>query len=549
MKENSEISQSEWLSSIPQQADAMGYSTPVHISSGATSDIYRHKEDGRIFISKRLKAEHMGKESYHLVFRKEYEVGCKINSKYFPRYYELSAEATVIYMEYINGITLRDAIKRDPSYFRSFSNLRRLITQIVEAVGILHSHQVIHLDLKPENIMLTMVNKDVRILDLGYCYTDTTPFTMGCTSRYAAPEQFNAKCHVDARTDIYAIGKILTFILNETSIKSKYPAILSPLSIFRRIARRCTKNNPDARYQKVEDILRDLNSAIRRNIYSIISTLIIVAVAAVLLFFYAHSVDYDVKVKSHTTTLHLKFINDGKELEIVPFFDWGNSYSDNISIPNECEVDGRRVPITKIGDIAFFNSPNLTSVNIPQSIKVIGHHAFLHCPELTILTLPDSLQVMDYAAFSACSKLENIVLPSTLKELSNSCFTFCSFKEIIIPEGVTVLRMDALASNHNLKKVSLPSTLKTIERGVFWDCTSLERIDIPASVTFLGDFLLWGCTNLKTVYNHAVVPQSCSGIVDKGFKGIIYVPAQSVEAYRHTKGWEKLNIQPMPEEK
>lgn len=511
----------------------MGHCEPEHISSGATCDIFRHQEEGRIFITKRLKAEHREKKSFHQAFRKEYEVGSSINSEYFPRYYELSADSTVIFLEYIDGITLKDAVKLNPEYFRSFRNLRHLITQIVEAVAVLHSHQIVHLDLKPENIMLTTVNNDVRILDLGYCYTDAAPFTMGRTSNYAAPEQFDANSHVDARTDIYAIGKILDYIS-------------PPFSVFRRIAHRCTKEDPAARYQKVEDILREINSVIRRNIFSIVFSVITVAIVAVSLFFYCHRVDYDVQTRQHEAVFHLRFHNDGKELEVVQYYDWGNSYSGNVSIPNECKIDGRKIPVTKVASYAFNGCMNLTSVNIPQSIKTIDNHAFCGCPELTILTLPDSLETMCMSAFASCPNLKNIVLPSTLKEIPNSCFVGCGFEEITIPEGVETIRMDAFGFDVNLKKISLPSTLKTLERGVFWECSSLERIDIPASVTYLGDFLLWGCTSLKAVYDHAIQPQPCSGIVRKGFKGVIYVPAQSVEAYRHTKGWEHLNIQPMP---
>ncbi len=73
----------------------------------------------------------------------------------------------------------------------------------------MHRHQSLHLDLKPANIMLTHVSNDVRLIDLGCSYMDARPDSMGQTQHYAAPEQLDVTYEVNARTGIYALGRIL----------------------------------------------------------------------------------------------------------------------------------------------------------------------------------------------------------------------------------------------------------------------------------------------------------------------------------------------------
>ena len=120
-------------------------------------------------------------------------------------------------------------------------------------VGYLHSHQVLHLDLKPDNILLTHINNDVKLIDLGFCRTDAFVDTQGYTSGFAAPEQLSGG-EVDVRTDIYAFGKILALLPNH--------------SLYNKVIARCTAENPSARYQSIDEILYDINHRRRYFLYA-----------------------------------------------------------------------------------------------------------------------------------------------------------------------------------------------------------------------------------------------------------------------------------------
>ena len=180
-------------------------------SRGATCDIFRVKVFGKWHILKQLKPEYRGNIRYQEAQRKEFETGYLLEHPQLVRYVSLSDDG--ILMEYIDGETLTDRINKHPDYFKDKKNTEKFIRQLLEVVGYLHANQVVHLDLKPDNILLTRINNNVKLIDLGCCYTDTFTDTQGHTDRYAAPEQLNGRT-VDERTDIYAIGRILEELPN-----------------------------------------------------------------------------------------------------------------------------------------------------------------------------------------------------------------------------------------------------------------------------------------------------------------------------------------------
>lgn len=218
---------------------------------GATSDCYRVKLYGKWFFLKRLKPQHRSSPRYLALMRKEFETGFQLEHPHLANYVRLGAD--FIIMEYVDGLTLTDFTATLPEFFNSKDDTLRLLTQLLDTIAYLHSHQVVHLDLKPDNIMVTRIGNDVKIVDLGFCYTDTYPDTTGGTERYAAPEQFGGSGKVDERADIYAFGRIL----EQLPCASRYRDIIA----------RCTAADPARRYptaRAVLDALRRRHSRPRR---------------------------------------------------------------------------------------------------------------------------------------------------------------------------------------------------------------------------------------------------------------------------------------------
>ena len=208
-------------------------------TNGATCDTYRVKLYGKLHFLKRLKAEHVHDIRYQEAIRKEFETGYRLEHPNLVRY--ISRTEDGILMEYIDGETLTQRLANHPDYFSKRKNREKFVSQLLDVVGYLHSHQVLHLDLKPDNVLLTRINDDVKLIDFGFCYTDSFVDTQGYTEAFAAPEQLSTDNHqLSTKTDIYAIGKILT--------------LLPDHHIYNKVIARCTAESPEDRYQTIEDL-------------------------------------------------------------------------------------------------------------------------------------------------------------------------------------------------------------------------------------------------------------------------------------------------------
>lgn len=241
-------------------------------TSGATCDTFRVKLYGKLHFLKRLKPQFLGDIRYAEAQRKEFETGYRLEHPNIVRYISLSPEG--ILMEYVDGETLTDRLHAHPDFFRSRQNVDKFLRQLLDAVGYLHAHQVLHLDLKPDNIMLTRIGNDVKLIDLGCCRTDTFDDTQGHTPAFAAPEQL-AGGRADERTDIYALGKII--------------ALLPLRHIYNKVVARCTAENPADRYQSVEDLAKAVGS--RRKLYR--NAIILLFVLALIVSVVLLSIDHD----------------------------------------------------------------------------------------------------------------------------------------------------------------------------------------------------------------------------------------------------------------
>ena len=232
-------------------------------SQGATCDTFRVKVYGKLHFLKRLKAEYAGDIRYQEALRKEFETGYRLEHPNLVRY--LSLDKDSILMEYVEGETLSQRLAKNPDYFKQPRHTDKLVRQLLGVLDYLHSHQVLHLDLKPDNILLTHINDDVKLIDLGFCYTDTFADTQGHTNAFAAPEQKEGGA-VDVRSDIYAFGRILE--------------LLPDHFLYNKVIARCTAENPSARYQSIDEILYDINHRRRYFLYAA-AFVAIVAVLAI----------------------------------------------------------------------------------------------------------------------------------------------------------------------------------------------------------------------------------------------------------------------------
>ncbi len=148
------------------------------------------------------------------------------------------------------------------------------------------------------------------------------------------------------------------------------------------------------------------------------------------------------------------------------------------------------LPVTEIGDSAFFNATNLTSVVIPDSITWIGTSAFGYCNRLTSVLLPQNVVLSSYGVFYNCRNLASITVAENnvnYKSIEGNLYS---------KDGTTILQY---AIGKNASKFEIPDGVTSIRDNVFYGCSSLTSIVLPDSVAWISEHAFDGCGNLANI--------------------------------------------------
>lgn len=231
----------------------LNYSIITEIKKSNKGNVYLAKVENYDFpvVVKELKHGNL----------KVFEALKEINNGHLPQIYHVEEceEGLLIAEEYAEGELLADYIASNKLTEAGCLNIAK---QLCEALKVLHNHEpaLIHRDIKPSNIIVGK-DGDVKLIDFDSSRlfkeeADTDTRFLG-TEKYAPPEQYGFS-QTDCRSDIYSLGvvceKLTCFIAKSNEGKWK------------RIVEKCTLFSPDSRFQKIEEVEREL-SKIGKNGY------------------------------------------------------------------------------------------------------------------------------------------------------------------------------------------------------------------------------------------------------------------------------------------
>lgn len=256
--------------------------------------------------------------------------------------------------------------------------------------------------------------------------------------------------------------------------------------------------------------------------------------------------------------------------------------------------------LTHIGDFAFFNCDGISgNLNIPASVSEVCNKAFSFCDNITNLSIVSSLSICN-EAFSGCSRLSTVYYNAPHSTTDTPLFIDCdAITELIIGESVEVIPDNAFKecggsivfeNMANIREIGfnsfmscrgLPSRLEFDNAynvgSAFSYCDNIEYI-VLNSVRIYGSNVgkeclsynnnlkeiyfgenieqFWGavlnnCPSLTTITCAATIPPSCICPIILNLDttpAYIYVPAESVDAYKNHEIWGRLKtrIRPIP---
>ncbi len=129
----------------------------------------------------------------------------------------------------------------------------------------------------------------------------------------------------------------------------------------------------------------------------------------------------------------------------------------------------------------------ITSCTIKQGTKTILRSAFYGCDNLTRVTFPESLVSICDEAFESCTNLKNIELPAGLKRIGECAFKDCEqLQSVIIPEGTEYIGYRAFFGCDNLEHVNILEGVTYMEAEVFCNCPNIKSISFPKSLVTLN---------------------------------------------------------------
>lgn len=216
---------------------------------------------------------------YH--YQNEERIGRALDHPNIVRFFNRDRSCQYIIMEYVQGRDLRSKVGKGKQM--EFSKARHIVLQIIDAFTYLHDRGTIHLDLKPENIIIIPPDK-VKIIDFGFASQKGLPDLLAedfslphGTPNYIAPEQI-VGYRREKRSDIYSLGILLYEMLtgqlpypsstklSETRRRLKIdpvppryhdPAIEPQLQ---EIILKCLQRQPEKRYNSAVALKEDLQN-------------------------------------------------------------------------------------------------------------------------------------------------------------------------------------------------------------------------------------------------------------------------------------------------
>ncbi len=253
------------------------------IGTGGMSDVYKAKchKLNRFVAVKVLKQEFSENENFVSKFQIEAQAAAGLMHSNIVNVYDVGEENGIYYivMELVEGITLKKYIEK--KQILTYKEAVSIAIQIGMGIEAAHNHNIIHRDIKPQNIIISKDGK-VKVTDFGIAKAATsntiTSNVMGSV-HYTSPEQARGG-YSDAKSDIYSLGITLFEMLTgrvpfngETTVAIAIKHIQEEITPVREIVPdvpvsvecivlKCCQKSPDRRYQNIPELVADLKQAL-----------------------------------------------------------------------------------------------------------------------------------------------------------------------------------------------------------------------------------------------------------------------------------------------
>ena len=253
------------------------------IGTGGMADVYKAKDHklNRFVAVKVLKPEFREDTTFIRKFRSEAQAAAVLTHPNIVNVFDVGDDNGVYYivMELIEGITLKEYISKKGRL--SVKEATSIAIQVSMGLEAAHSHGIVHRDVKPQNIIISMDGK-VKVTDFGIARaasSNTISSNVMGSVHYSSPEQVRGG-YSDEKSDIYSLGITMYEMVTgkvpfdgDTTVAIAIKHLqeeMVPPSVFaedlphslEQIILKCTQKSVDRRYQNMEAVIADLKHSL-----------------------------------------------------------------------------------------------------------------------------------------------------------------------------------------------------------------------------------------------------------------------------------------------
>ena len=175
--------------------------------------VYRGIDDvlGRTVAIKTMLPQYANDESFAARFKQEAQAAAALQSPYIVSVYDWGKDDDTYYiiMEYLRGTDLKSGIRKHGAL--DCRKVAQIGSQIAKALSVAHAHDIIHRDIKPQNIMV-QPDGNIKVMDFGIARAKnshlTTDNSVLGTAHYVSPEQTQGH-DLGPTSDIYSLGIVM----------------------------------------------------------------------------------------------------------------------------------------------------------------------------------------------------------------------------------------------------------------------------------------------------------------------------------------------------
>ena len=278
------------------------YTVQDRIGTGGMAIVYRGLDNvlGRTVAIKTMLPQYANDPSFAARFKQEAQAAAALQSPYIVSVYDWGKDGDTyfIVMEYLRGTDLKSGIKKHGAL--DGRKVAQIGSQISQALSVAHKHDIIHRDIKPQNIMV-QPDGNIKVMDFGIARAKNSHLTQDNnvlgTAHYVSPEQTQGK-ELGPTSDIYSLGIVMyeaatgevpfkgddaiSVALKQVSEQPVPPSQINPNvdPQLEGIILKCMQKDPAARFQTADELARVLRDYLAGRMAAVTNATAVLGAAA-----------------------------------------------------------------------------------------------------------------------------------------------------------------------------------------------------------------------------------------------------------------------------